>query len=83
MSMKFMITTAALVAALAGPALADSQANGTRTRALQDLQRTTARASVERTFDADARPYDTPPQFGGYPTDYLMSRFGGHQMQGR
>jgi hypothetical protein len=83
MSMKLMITAAALVAALAGPALAGSHANGTKSRAIRDLQRTTARASVERTFDADARPYDTPTPFGGYPTDYLMNRFGDRQMQGR
>ena len=83
MSMKFMIATATLVAALAGPALAESNANAARTRALQDLQRTTAHASVERTFDADARPYDAPPQFGGFPTDYLMNRFGDQQLQGR
>jgi hypothetical protein len=54
MSMKLIITTAALVAALAGPAVAGGYANGTRTRAIQDLQRTTARASVERAFEADA-----------------------------
>jgi hypothetical protein len=78
-----MIATAALIAALAGPALAESRPNGTMTRAIQDLQRTTARASGERVFDSDAPAYATPPQFGGYPTDYLMNRFGDHQMQGR
>jgi hypothetical protein len=49
-----MITTAALVAALAGPPLVGSHASVSRTQAIQYLQRTTARASVERTLDADA-----------------------------
>lgn len=83
MSTKLTIT-AALVAALAGPALAASHGHhGTKTRAIHYIERGSARASVDRVFDADARPYNTPPQFAGYPTDYLMNRFGDRQMQGR
>ena len=52
-------------------------------RAVHSIQHSSARASVERVFDADARPYNTPPAFAGYPTDYLMNRFGDRQMQGR
>ena len=84
MSTKLTITAAGLIAALAAPALAASHGHhGTRMRAVQYSQHGPARASVERVFDADARPYNTPPQFAGYPTDYLMNRFGDHQMQGR
>ena len=88
MSMKLTITAAALVAALGVPALAanDGQ-HGTRNakaRAIHYVQKSSARASVESVFDADARvPYNAPPQFAGYPTDYLMNRFGDRQMQGR
>jgi hypothetical protein len=84
MSMKLTITTAALIAALAVPALAASHGrHATRMRAVHYVQYNSARASVEGVFDADARPYNTPPQFAGYPTDYLMNRFGDRQMQGR
>jgi hypothetical protein len=66
------------------PALAMNNGNASRTRAIQELQQSPARASVDRLFDADARtPYNTPPQFAGYPTDYLMNRFGDRQIQGR
>jgi hypothetical protein len=82
MSMR-IITAAALVAALAVPAMAANDARA-RTRAIQNIQKSTARASVDSVFDADARiPYSAPPQFGGYPTDYLMNRFGDRQLQGR
>jgi hypothetical protein len=89
MSMKLTITAAALVAALAIPALAANDGrhgtgHATKTRAIHSIQQSSARASVESVFDADARgPYNAPPQFGGYPTDYLMNRFGDFQTQGR
>ena len=84
MSMKPAITAAALVAAFAVAANAASYGSHARkTRAIHYVQQSTARASVERVFDADALPYNTPPQFAGYPTDYLMNRFGDHQMRGR
>jgi hypothetical protein len=84
MSMKLTITAAALVAVLAAPALAASDGQHARKpRAIHTIQQSTARASVDSVFDADARPYNTPPQFAGYPTDYLMNRFGDRQMQGR
>ncbi len=89
MSIKLTIVAAALVAALAGPTLAASYAqhaanHGAKTRAIQYVQRSTARASLEGVFDADPRgAFNSPPEFAGYPTDYLMNRFGDHQMRGR
>ena len=85
MSMKVMITTAAIVAALATPVFAESYGHQrAKAQALRTLHQTSARASVESVFDADARgPYNTPPAFAGYPTDYLMNRFGDRQVQGR
>jgi hypothetical protein len=85
MSMKLMITTAAIVAALAAPAFAGSTGHtGAKAKALRYVQQTPARASVESVFDADARAsYNSPPAFAGYPTDYLMNRFADRQLQGR
>ena len=85
MSMKLTITTAAVLAALAAPALAASHGHQhAKAHAVRYLQQTSARASVESVFDADARsPYNSPPAFARYPTDYLMNRFGDPQMQGR
>jgi hypothetical protein len=83
MSMRITITAAALVAALAVPAMAANDGRA-KTRAIHYVQKSSARASVDSVFDADARvPYNAPPQFSGYPTDYLMNRFGDRQMQGR
>ena len=83
MSMKRTITAAALVAALAVPAMATNDSRA-KTRAIQYVQKSSARASVDSVFDADARgPYNSPPQFSAYPTDYLMNRFGDRQLQGR
>ena len=85
MSMKLTITTAAVLAALAAPSFAASHGHQhAKAHALRYLQQTSARASVESVFDADARaPYNSPPAFAGYPTDYLMNRFGDRQLQGR
>jgi len=88
MSMKRTITAAALVAALAVPVLAanDGQhgTSNAKARAIHYVQKSSARASVDSVFDADARgPYNSPPQFSAYPTDYLMNRFGDRQLQGR
>jgi hypothetical protein len=89
MSMKLTITAAALAAALAVPSLAANDrrqgaSHAAKTRAIHYVQKSPARASVESVFDADARgPYNAPPQFAGYPTDYLMNRFGDRQLQGR
>jgi hypothetical protein len=81
--MRITITAAALVAALAVPAMAANDGRA-KTRAIHYVQKSSARASVDSVFDADARgPYNAPPQFSGYPTDYLMNRFGDRQMQGR
>jgi hypothetical protein len=85
MSMKLMITAAAVVVALADPALAGNHRdNDAHARAVRYLSHTTARASVERGLDAEPRgAFDSPPELAGYPTDYLMNRFGDRQMQGR
>ena len=83
MSMKIIVTATALVAALAVPAMATNDGRA-KTRAIHYVQKSSARASVDSVFDADARgPYNSPPQFSGYPTDYLMNRFGDRQLQGR
>jgi hypothetical protein len=85
MSMKLMIITAAMSAALAASAFAESHGHQhTRTQALRSLHNSTARASVDNGFEADARgPYNRPPAFTAYPTDYLMNRFADQQLQGR
>ncbi len=89
MSIKLTLTVAALAAALAGPALATGYGrhharHAHASQPIQYIARSTARASVDRVFDADARgPFNSPPEFAGYPTDYLMNRFGDRQMQGR
>jgi hypothetical protein len=83
MSMKIIVTATALVAALAVPAMATNDSRA-KTRAIHYVQKSSARASVDSVFDADARvPYHAPPQFSAYPTDYLMNRFGDRQLQGR
>ena len=85
MKLKITITTAALLAAFAAPALASSHDHhGVKVRAIVYLHQTSARASVDRVFDADARgPYNSPAAFAGYSTEYLMNRFGDRQLQGR
>jgi hypothetical protein len=69
MSMKLMITTAAALAVLAGPALAAKQ------------------TSLPRGYYAQAPRADAsmgPRQgFEGFPSDYLLNRFGDRQLQGR
>jgi hypothetical protein len=69
MSMKLMITTAAALAVLSGPALAITQ------------------APVQRGYYAQAPGADvltgTRQGFGGFPSDYLVNRFGDRQLQGR
>ena len=83
MSMKLVITTAAIVAALAGPALAQddapkhhvprhAHATGVRSSAIGAGFDDSARAAYGRSYD-----------FEGWPTDYLSNRFGGFQTQGR
>jgi hypothetical protein len=76
MSMKLAITTAAVLAALAGPTLADNVGHA---------RKSTARASAYAAASyGDARAaYGASYDFAAYPTDYLMNRFGDRQMQGR
>jgi len=83
MSMKIVITTAALLAALAGPALAQGYA-------AKHHADPHARAAVVKSsaigagFDNSARAaYGRSYDFEGWPTDYLSNRFGGFQTQGR
>jgi len=83
MSMKLVITTAAMLAALAGPALA--QDNARRHHAGNHARTIVARPSaIGAGFDASARAaYGRSYDFEGWPTDYLSNRFGGFQTQGR
>ncbi len=82
MSMKLAITTAAMLAALAGPALAQDQH---RHHAGNHARTTVARSNaIGAGFDASARAaYGRSYDFEGWPTDYLSNRFGGFQTQGR
>jgi hypothetical protein len=66
MSMKLMITTASVLAVLAGPALAANHVVPKGAHA----QAPGADASFTQGFE-------------GWPSDYLINRFGDHQMQGR
>ena len=83
MSMKLVITTAAMVAALAGPALAQDDAP--KHHALRHARATVARSSaLGAGFDDSARAaYGRSYDFEGWPTDYLVERFGDRQAQGR
>ncbi len=87
MSTKLTIGAAALVAAIAGPTLAASchgAHHGEKTRAIQYIQRSAARASVAGAFDADAHSaFNGPPDFAGYRIDDLIDRFGDQQVRGR
>ena len=69
MSMKLMITTAATLAVLAGSAFAANQ------------------APAQRGYYAQAPgagiSMETRQGFGGFPSDYLLNRFGDRQLQGR
>ena len=80
MSMKIVITTAALLAALAGPALAQGDAH--KHRAGNHAR--TKSSAIGAGFDDSARAaYGRSYDFEGWPTDYLSNRFGGFQTQGR
>jgi hypothetical protein len=76
MSIKSAITTAAVLAVLAAPALAgdygraSQKAYGYNAPKMMDVYSGT-RASYGRS------------DFAGWPTDYLVNRFGDFQMQGR
>jgi hypothetical protein len=83
MSMKLVITTAALLAALAGPALAQSYAH--KHHAGNHPRTIVAKSSaIGAGFDDSARAaYGRSYDFEGWPTDYLSNRFGDRQAQGR
>jgi hypothetical protein len=83
--MKIVMTTAMLVA-LASPTLAQGYGHAHKHHAAAAR----ARASVVRSdaigagFDNSARAaYGRSYDFEGWPTDYLGSRFGDFQLQGR
>jgi hypothetical protein len=82
MSMKLVITTAAMLAALAGPALAQDDAP--KHHASRHARTTVARSSaIGAGFDQSARAsYGRSYDFEGWPTDYLVNRFGDHQARG-
>jgi hypothetical protein len=83
MSMKLVITTAAILAALAGPALAEESAprHHAHHRAHASVERSSA---IGAGFDDSARAaYGRSYDFEGWPTDYLVNRFGDRQAQGR
>jgi len=85
MKIKLAITTAAVLAAFAGPTLADSYGHDSaKARAIRYAHSTSARASVEGgTSDRASTPYNSPAEFSGYSTEYLMNRFADRQLQGR
>jgi hypothetical protein len=83
MSMKLVITTAAMLAALAGPALAQDDAP--KHHVPRHARTTVVRSSaIGAGFDDSARAaYGRSYDFEGWPTDYLSNRFGDRQAQGR
>jgi hypothetical protein len=85
MSMKLVVTTAAVLAVLAGTALAGEYDNThAKSRVGRDVQKTPVAASVYGAGLAGARAsYGRSYDFEGWPTDYLVERFGDRQMQGR
>jgi hypothetical protein len=86
MSMKLVIATAAVVAALAGPSSAQEYASRNHAAHHAHQARTTAvrSSALGAAFDEGARAaYGRSYDFEGWPTDYLSNRFGDRQMQGR
>jgi len=82
MSMKLVIAAAAMLAALAGPALAQDHAP--KHHAARHARATAVRSSaIGAGFDDSARAaYGRSYDFEGWPTDYLVNRFGDHQARG-
>ena len=80
-----MRVTAAVLAALAGQALAQDFSHITERFAVRPAERTAAPGRIhgagfdDRAHAAYGRSYD----FEGWPTDYLTNRFGDRQAQGR
>ena len=83
MAMKLVMTTAAMLAALAVPALAHDTARNHH--AARHADTTPMRSSaIGAGFDHSARAaYGRSYDFEGWPTDYLATRFGDRQAQGR
>ncbi|HLH93164.1 MAG TPA: hypothetical protein VKX28_32470 [Xanthobacteraceae bacterium] len=87
MSMKLVIVTAAIVAVFASPSSAQEYARRHQAmhHAAHHARTTVARSSaIGAGFDDSARAaYGRSYDFEGWPTDYLSTRFGDRQMQGR
>jgi hypothetical protein len=87
MSMKLTIGAAAFVAAIVGPTLAagcHAGHHGEKTRTIEYIQRSAARASMAGVLDGDAcEAFESPPGFAECPTDDLMNRFGDQPLRGR
>ena len=80
MSMKLLIATAAALAVLAGPALARGHAIPKGAHA----QAPGADASIiNGSRGAPEQISGVQPGFAGWPTDYVINRFGDRQLQGR
>ena len=81
MSIKFMITTAAALVVLAGPALAGT--HGSPKRAYYAQAPGTDASTINGSRGAPEQISGPRQGFEGWPTDYLVNRFGDRQMQGR
>jgi hypothetical protein len=81
MPMKLMITTASLLAVLAGPALAGAHAAPKRGNYASAAG--TSGSDINGSRGAPERINGTNGDFERWPTDYLTNRLGDHQAQGR
>jgi hypothetical protein len=75
MTMRLMITTALVLAAAYGPALAGDRSTSKRGPYTLKMQMAPGGFS--------AAPVLFKGGLNGYPTDYLTNRFGDRQLQGR
>jgi hypothetical protein len=87
MTIRLMITTALVLAAAYGPALAGDRS--TSKRAHHTLKMQLAPGGFSGDFSGDlsggfsGAPALVRGGLSGYPTDYLTNRFGDRQLQGR
>ena len=83
MSMKMAVVAAAALAVLTGPTLsANAHAAGARMHATRGPQSDPPPSGFS--FDPGVRAAVGPGyDFRGWPTDYLINRFGDRQLQGR
>ena len=89
MSMKMMFTAAlgaAVLSMLGAPSFAAAYGHGhAKAHARRHVERMVVRSSAYGAgFDNSARAaFGRSYDFEGWPTDYLINRFGDHQAQGR